>query len=102
MQLDAAENLLRVEQETIAPKRRKIVHNMTEQDRPENTRSCKNLSVDLDGLREKHLGKIIPPLGGQVKRAAMEAASADGSPTFSRMSGIQEWNNAVFGALPPT
>lgn len=33
--------------------------------------------------------------GGQVKRAAMEAISADGSPTFSRMSGIQEWSNAV-------
>jgi hypothetical protein len=60
-----------------------------------NTRSCKNLSADLEGLYTKFLGEIIPPMGGQVKRAAMEAASAEGSPSFSRMSGIQEWQNAV-------
>jgi hypothetical protein len=42
------------------------------------------------------LGKIIPPMGGQVKRAVMEEACAEGSPSFSRMSGIQEWRNAVF------
>ena len=34
-------------------------------------------------------------VGGQVKRAVMDLASASGSPKFSRMSGIQEWKNAV-------
>ena len=62
---------------------------------PANPSSIKNLDVDLDGLRERYLGKIIPPMGGQVKRAVMEAASAGGPPTFSRMSGIQEWRNCV-------
>ena len=62
---------------------------------PVNPSSIKNLDVDLDGLRERFLGRIIPPLGGQVKRAVMEAASAGGPPTFSRMSGIQEWRNCV-------
>lgn len=60
-----------------------------------NPRSCKNLDADPDGLSKSSLGAIIPPLGGQVKRAAMEAFSAEGPPTFSRMSGIQEWKNAV-------
>ena len=31
-----------------------------------------------------------------MKRAVMEEACAEGSPSFSRMSGIQEWRNAVF------
>ena len=60
-----------------------------------NPRSCKNLKVDLDHLDTHFLGKIIPPLGGQVKRAVMEEASASCSPKFSRMSGIQEWRNAI-------
>ena len=42
---------------------------------PANPSSIKNLDVDLDGLRERYLGKIIPPMGGQVKRAVMEAVS---------------------------
>lgn len=63
--------------------------------KPLNPRSCKNLRVDLEHLDMNFLGKIIPPLGGQVKRAVMEEASANGSPKFSRMSGIQEWRNAV-------
>ena len=62
---------------------------------PANPSSIKHLDVDLDGLRARYLGKIIPPMGGQVKRAVMEAASAGGPPTFSRMSGIQEWRNCV-------
>ena len=53
------------------------------------------LRADVAGIRKRSLGRIIPPLGGQVKRAAMEALSAEGPPTFSRMSGIQEWANAV-------
>eukprot|EP00038_Savillea_parva_P011481 m.197838 g.197838 ORF g.197838 m.197838 type:complete len:320 (-) comp20244_c0_seq1:87-1046(-) len=60
-----------------------------------NAKSCKNLQADVQGLKAQSLGKIIPPLGGQVKRAAMEALSGEGPPTFSRMSGIQEWANAV-------
>ncbi|KAH8056929.1 hypothetical protein JL722_7150 [Aureococcus anophagefferens] len=31
---------------------------------PANPSSIKNLDVDLDGLRERYLGKIIPPMGG--------------------------------------
>ena len=46
-------------------------------------------------LETNFLGQIIPPLGGQVKRAAMEECAPNFSPTFSRMSGIQEWKNAV-------
>eukprot|EP00040_Diaphanoeca_grandis_P023974 m.131130 g.131130 ORF g.131130 m.131130 type:complete len:303 (-) comp29523_c1_seq1:331-1239(-) len=60
-----------------------------------NPRSCKQLQADLISLAKSSLGKIIPPLGGQVKRAAMEALSGEGPPTFSRMSGIQEWSNAI-------
>ena len=63
--------------------------------KPENPRSIKNLDCDLAALHGAYLGEIIAPLGGQVKRAAMEAASPRCSPTFSRMSGIQEWRNAV-------
>ena len=63
--------------------------------KPSNPRSCKNLKVDLDHLNTHFLGQIIPPLGGQVKRAVMEEASATCSPKFSRMSGIQEWRNAI-------
>lgn len=85
--------------DTPATKRQKILHANRNAEpaaaRPTNTRSCKNLNADLEGLHTKFLGEIIPPLGGQVKRAAMEAASAEGSPSFSRMSGIQEWQNAV-------
>ena len=83
-----------------ATKRQKILHASRQEKassspKPVAPRSCKNLRADLDGLHTTHLGAIIPPLGGQVKRAAMEAASAEGPPSFSRMSGIQEWRNAV-------
>lgn len=82
-----------------ATKRQKILHSTRHVEpspaKPVNARSCKALNADREGLRTKHLGEVIPPMGGQVKRAAMEAASAEGSPTFSRMSGIQEWQNAV-------
>ena len=64
-------------------------------EKPGGPTSLKNLDADLEGLRSKFLGRIIPPLGGQVKRAVMEAASPSASPTFSRMSGIQEWRNCV-------
>ena len=63
--------------------------------KPSNPRSCKNLKADVAHLDAHFLGKIIPPLGGQVKRAVMEEASASCSPKFSRMSGIQEWRNAI-------
>ena len=74
--------------------KRKITHTAEPPPKPANARSCKNLCVDLERLSSLYLGRIITPLGGQVKRAAMEAA-AGGSVTFSRMSGIQEWENAV-------
>ena len=62
---------------------------------PATATSIRNLDVDVDGLRRRFLGRVVPPLGGQVKRAVMEAASPGVSPTFSRMSGIQEWRNAI-------
>lgn len=69
------------------PKRARVV------DRPApSERSCRSLCVDLSRLTA---GAEIAPLGGtQAKRAVMEAASAV-PPTFSRMSGIQEWQNCV-------
>ena len=57
--------------------------------------SIKHLNVDLEKLENVYLGKIIKPLGGQVKRAAMECAALGGTPVFSRMSGIQQWKNAI-------
>lgn len=63
--------------------------------RPTTATSIRNLDADVDGLRRRFLGRVVPPLGGAAKRAAIEAASPDASPTFSRMSGIQEWRNAV-------
>jgi hypothetical protein len=60
-----------------------------------NQRSIKNLKVDLKHLNNNFLGEIIPPLGGQVKRAAMMECAPTCSPTFSRMSGIQEWKNSI-------
>ena len=57
--------------------------------------SIKYLNVDLDKLEDMYLGNIIKPLGGQVKRAAMECAALGGAPVFSRMSGIQQWKNAI-------
>ena len=63
--------------------------------RSTNPRSIKNLNVDLKHLDGDFLGQIIAPLGGQVKRAAMMECAPKSSPTFSRMSGIQEWKNAV-------
>ena len=62
---------------------------------PATATSIRNLDADIDGLRRRFLGRVVPPLGGQVKRAVMEAASPGVSPTFSRMSGIQEWRNAI-------
>ena len=42
------------------------------------------------------LGKCVKARTTQIKAAVMHAASLDGTmPTFSRMSGIQEWNNVV-------
>eukprot|EP00938_MAST-03A_sp_MAST-3A-sp1_P000733 g733.t1 len=57
--------------------------------------SIKYLNVDVERLHSSWLGKIVPKLGGQVKRAVMELAVSNGSPKFSRMSGIQEWRNVV-------
>eukprot|EP00041_Stephanoeca_diplocostata_P003463 m.34866 g.34866 ORF g.34866 m.34866 type:complete len:308 (+) comp14336_c0_seq2:188-1111(+) len=59
------------------------------------SKSCRCLRADHKSLAKKFLGKVIPPVGGQVKRAAMDVLSAEGAPVFSNMSGIQEWVNAV-------
>lgn len=58
-----------------------------------NPRSIRNLDVALDALYTTHLGEVMLPA---YKRTVMHNASADGMmPRFSRMSGIQEWSNAV-------
>ena len=42
------------------------------------------------------LGHKVTARTTQIKASVMQAASLDGTmPTFSRMSGIQEWDNAV-------
>ena len=47
-------------------------------------------------LLDTFLGRHIPKIGGQAKRAVMDAAAGTTSnPRFNRMSGIQEWTNAV-------
>lgn len=59
-------------------------------------RSSRAVEADLDKLR-RALGDPIPRIGGQVKAAAMYFAAPEGvRPKFSRMSGIQQWRNAVF------
>ena len=62
---------------------------------PGGRQSIKHLDVDLDYLDTNFLGKIIPPLGGQVKRAVMETSCRSATPKFSRMSGIQKWKNCI-------
>mmetsp|Transcript_18026 Transcript_18026/g.22175 ORF Transcript_18026/g.22175 Transcript_18026/m.22175 type:complete len:265 (-) Transcript_18026:1386-2180(-) len=60
--------------------------------------SIKNIDVAVAKL-QSHIGNIISPMGGQVKRAVMELGSQTScsiTPTFSRMSGIQEWKNCIF------
>lgn len=55
--------------------------------------SCRNLDVDLTLLT---IGGEIQPINAtQFKRGVMEAASRV-PPTFSRMSGIQEWHNCIY------
>ena len=51
--------------------------------------------LNLKYLDMNYLGKIIPPMGGQVKRAVMETSCTSGTPKFSRMSGIQKWKNCI-------
>jgi len=81
----------------IPKKRRRTISNQksTTQSKPS---SIKNLRVDVKKLKGS-IGKCISPVDGQVKRAAMEFGSQTTSsvtPTFSRMSGIQEWKNCIF------
>ena len=62
--------------------------------------SSKQLNAQVEVLKSRYLGKKIDPkefsLGNQNKAAAMRAASPSVTPKFSRMSGIQQWANAVF------
>lgn len=64
--------------------------------------SLKLLPARLEYMHSHYLGKHVPVSfggpGNQAKRAVMlEACGLRGrTPTFSRMSGIQEWENAIF------
>jgi hypothetical protein len=64
--------------------------------------SLKTLPARIEFMRDKYLGKHIPiGLGGpgnQAKRAVMNESCAKTGvkPIFSRMTGIQEWSNAIF------
>ena len=60
-------------------------------------RSCRDMKVDIDKLLSKNqLGLHVYAPTTQIKASVMHAASLDGTmPTFSRMSGIQEWENAI-------
>ena len=78
-----------------APGATEVTHPPSKQVASGMRESIKFLNVDFDKLDAHYLGRIIAPLGGQVKRAVMECASAGGTPTFSRMSGIQQWANAI-------
>eukprot|EP01138_Halocafeteria_seosinensis_P014755 gb/GECG01015063.1/.p1 GENE.gb/GECG01015063.1/~~gb/GECG01015063.1/.p1 ORF type:complete len:324 (+),score=37.07 gb/GECG01015063.1/:1-972(+) len=62
--------------------------------------SSKNLEADVEKLNANWLGHFVNmELGGpgkQAKRAVMNLASASGKkPRFNKMSGIQEFNNAI-------
>lgn len=63
--------------------------------------SSRDLEADVEYMVKTWLGKHIPyHLGGsgkQAKRAVMQTACASSKRVrFSRMSGIQQWENAVF------
>ena len=62
-----------------------------------NSRSCRFMSVDVEKLQaQDQLGKFVTARTTQIKASVMQAAAVGGvMPTFSRMSGIQEWENAV-------
>ena len=44
----------------------------------------------------KYLGCTVPKYGNEAKRGVMAAATAPINPKFNRMSGIQEFTNAIF------
>ena len=60
-------------------------------------RSSRLLTCDVERLMTKWLGKQVPPFhGAAMKDAAMVVSCRERcSPKFSRMSGIQQWSNAV-------
>ena len=60
-------------------------------------RSCRVMQVDIQKLQAApQLGRRVFAATTQIKASVMQAASLDGTmPTFSRMSGIQEWDNAI-------
>ena len=77
------------------PRRKKV--KMSARPQPSNASSCRVLRTrSVEELRES-VGEEIPAIGGtQAKRGAMEWVAEKGTtPTFSRMSGIQEWQNAI-------
>jgi len=61
------------------------------------TRSCRVMQADVAKLQSKdQLGRFVKAATTQIKASVMQHASLTGAmPTFSRMSGIQEWSNAV-------
>ena len=52
-------------------------------------RSCKVLTVDENKIDTKLLGTIIPPIGGQVKRAARQSQILKSRPFSSKWRKIQ-------------
>ena len=66
--------------------------------KPVDPRSCRALPCDVQGLTTQRLGRTVPPLrGAAMKEAAMVASCGLPGvyPRFSKMSGIQQWANAV-------
>lgn len=58
--------------------------------------SIKMIDANVELLDREFVGHLIAPLGTQVKHAVMALAAGKLSVRFNRMSGIQEWRNAVF------
>ena len=60
-------------------------------------RSCRFMQVDINKLQgQRQLGRLVETNSTQIKASVMQTASLSGQmPKFSRMSGIQEWENAV-------
>mmetsp|Transcript_11894 Transcript_11894/g.16112 ORF Transcript_11894/g.16112 Transcript_11894/m.16112 type:complete len:315 (+) Transcript_11894:150-1094(+) len=79
------------------PNKRKRIQPKAKSTESLSSRSSRILQIrDTSELVANFLGEYIPGVGGtQMKRGVMDTISADGPPSFSRMSGIQEWSNAV-------
>lgn len=86
--------------ERVNPGKKRVKANNKSTSYPLPDDSSKSLSANIDNLNEHWLTKYIDvSLGGpgnQAKRAVMNLASSSGKkPRFNKMSGIQEFNNAI-------